>query len=252
MIVNLPSKPPFVAWRAGRGGSVPRQIERPPYRGEDRSIGSGPWLPRDAAVFVAEFRSGAKAFLTRLIDTCDPSLRSFIRHRLRCARDVEDDVAQETWLMVLEHRTDFRGGEGPVLPAFRSWLRRLAATACRRWLAANAGTYALDGRDEVSAGSGAEDALIARITIDECLTRLTPRERRAVQLHHVEGLSEVQTASLMACQTGTVKALLFKARARLRNAALNGLPRRAPAAGRGGGRFDAPARQRLPLFAGAI
>lgn len=52
--------------------------------------------------------------------------------------------------------------------------------------------------------------------LHRAVAALPPRQRAAVALHYVLGLSVVETGEAMGCAEGTVKSLLFRARERLR------------------------------------
>ncbi len=56
----------------------------------------------------------------------------------------------------------------------------------------------------------------ARLDLARALTRLTDRQRLAVELHHVLGIPVAEVASVLGCAEGTVKSTLSDARKRLR------------------------------------
>jgi RNA polymerase sigma-70 factor (ECF subfamily) len=55
-----------------------------------------------------------------------------------------------------------------------------------------------------------------RLDIERALTRLSARQRLAVDCFYFAGLSLVETAAVMRCSEGTVKSTLADARDRLR------------------------------------
>lgn len=61
------------------------------------------------------------------------------------------------------------------------------------------------------------DAVAARAQLDQMLAGLPPRQRVAVVLRVVEGLSEAETAALMRCAPGTVKSNLARGLDRARD-----------------------------------
>lgn len=74
---------------------------------------------------------------------------------------------------------------------------------------------------EVSTGQAPEAASAVietaeRLTLDNVIRQLPPRQRAAVVLRHVEDLSERETAQLMGCSVGTVKSQTHAGLARLR------------------------------------
>ena len=62
------------------------------------------------------------------------------------------------------------------------------------------------------------EALEARERLDELLAPLPPRQRAAVVLRVIEGLSEAETAAAMGCSAGTVKSNLSRGLSKLRSA----------------------------------
>jgi len=162
-------------------------------------------------------------------------LVSKYRHRVaaiagrRAPRGVEaDDCIAETWLLVWENRSHFRADADGR--AFEAWLSRLCRTACGR-----AARAARRNRTDVSIEqlpkSGRPDPIVQSqpLAINDALEyeeqherRLDmimklPSRQRAVVLHRLcEGLSTRDTASLLGCSEGTVKAALYAAKRSLR------------------------------------
>jgi RNA polymerase sigma factor (sigma-70 family) len=56
----------------------------------------------------------------------------------------------------------------------------------------------------------------ARLDVEHALSRLSARQRLAVDCMYFVGLTVAETAAVMGCAEGTVKSTLFDARARLR------------------------------------
>jgi RNA polymerase sigma-70 factor (sigma-E family) len=66
------------------------------------------------------------------------------------------------------------------------------------------------GDEPPVAGSDPAEAVAARTRLDQLLAALPPRQRVAVGLRVVDGLSEAETAALMRCSVGTVKSNLAR------------------------------------------
>lgn len=75
----------------------------------------------------------------------------------------------------------------------------------------------LDGHDH-AADADQVARLVLRQELVAALAALPARQRIAVVLRHVEGLSEAETAVAMGCSTGTVKSTASRGTARLRAA----------------------------------
>ncbi|MFG2053646.1 SigE family RNA polymerase sigma factor [Micromonospora sp. NPDC048930] len=72
--------------------------------------------------------------------------------------------------------------------------------------------------DRATAGPDHAEAIVARAQLDQILGLLPPRQRVAVVLRVIDGLSEAETASLMRCSTGTVKSNLARGLEKVRAA----------------------------------
>ncbi|HEV8563422.1 MAG TPA: SigE family RNA polymerase sigma factor [Actinomycetota bacterium] len=127
-------------------------------------------------------------------------------------REVAQDIAQDAFIRAFGRWHHLRNGS-----AFESYLRTTTVNGARsyfrrrgverRFLAREAGLRsAHDQPPEVSLRGRLRDELLA----------LPPRQRAAVVLRYFEDLSEDQTAHLLGCSRGNVKALASKGMARLR------------------------------------
>lgn len=79
----------------------------------------------------------------------------------------------------------------------------------RRWREVSTDQVPEHGTESSSAGT-------ERVTLEDALGQLPPRQRAAVVLRHVEDRSERETAALMGCSLGTVKSQTHAGLARLR------------------------------------
>ncbi|WP_342376608.1 sigma-70 family RNA polymerase sigma factor [Myxococcus stipitatus] len=144
-----------------------------------------------------------------------------VRTRVRCLvhRDSEvDDVTQEALVAIFRGLRSYRG-EG----AFVSWadqvVRRVSFAASRR------ARIERRRRDEVCAqvsepceDAEQEDCLLRR-RVELLLNRLPDEQRRALVLHHLQGMSVPELADALAVPFETVRSRLRLGRAHLRSLA---------------------------------
>lgn len=168
--------------------------------------------------FLQDFRSGDAAVFGRLVDLHSNGLR---RYAERYARDSDeiDDLLCATWSIAWEKRLQFKG-HGPVI----GWLIRICRSVALR--------VAKDQRMHVRLSDCIE--FVARPECGEALARdrdafddsclnavmaLPDRRRLTIICRVLFGLSVEETALLMQCRPGTVKAALHAALSTLRTSA---------------------------------
>ena len=125
-----------------------------------------------------------------------------------------DDLLQETYYRFLRTRTTFESDDHR-----RHYLFRIATNLVRdQWRRART--------DAVELGSGPEvpdaredhdigDRALGRIDVTRALEQLKPRERSLLWLAYAQGYSHEEIAAQLGLRTGSLKALLFRARRRL-------------------------------------
>ena len=166
---------------------------------------------------------GRPILLTATMASPDHSLDAlFERHHeslwrlaLRMAGDPESakDLVQETFLRALTRRMpeDLRSTEAWLVRTLinlsrdrhrRSKVRRRHAERERRAEAA-------------TAGAGPEDRVVARLTVERGLDRLSARRRAVLVLHDLEGLEPKRIARLLGLRPPTVRWHLAAARREL-------------------------------------
>ncbi|MEM7624008.1 MAG: RNA polymerase sigma factor [Planctomycetota bacterium] len=155
---------------------------------------------------------GAQAFLVRELQDV------WYRNCLAQLRDPDAarDATQDTALRFLTSLAGFRGES-----QLRTWSLGIALNVCREHRRARgpAGPgLALVGGVDTPPGAPmehVEQAAWVRRLIDA----LPERQREAVALRYLENLPLAEVAAVMGCATGTVKATLSQAMARLRREA---------------------------------
>jgi len=125
-----------------------------------------------------------------------------------------DDAVQETFLRLFRSLVRFDSGR-----PFEPWLYRIAVNVCRdlgrkrrwkQWLSLD-GWLAAGGVEPRAASS---DSLREEIT--RALATLSDRERAAVVLRDVEGLTAAEAGRVLGISAGTVRSHASRGRARLR------------------------------------
>ncbi|MBE3100037.1 MAG: RNA polymerase sigma factor [Planctomycetes bacterium] len=144
-----------------------------------------------------------------------------IAYRLVGSREDALDVIQESFVHVLRGIQTFRGQS-----SFRTWLYRIvthAALDYRRWRSLRA-TESLDSERAIepvdasgqrSPQETAADRDLAA-AIDKALANVSEKNRAALVLFAIEGMSYKEIADVLGISVGTVMSRIFNARQRLR------------------------------------
>lgn len=120
-----------------------------------------------------------------------------------------DDLMQETYYRFLRTRTEFESDDHR-----RHYLFRIATNLVRdQWRRTRADVDLA----EVSVPLSSEDAnvgdrALSRMELTRALGQIKPRERTLLWLAYAQGFSHEEIASQLGLRTGSLKALLFRAR----------------------------------------
>ena len=135
----------------------------------------------------------------------------------RMLGDREDarDAAQETFVRVYRHLERMDPKRDPM-----AWIYRVAVNVCRDAARRRRrGPASADRAPEPAVAAGAEEALLAaerRASVLEALGQLPPRQRAALVLRDLEGLTSAEVARVLGSGAGTVRAQIAAARATIR------------------------------------
>lgn len=125
-----------------------------------------------------------------------------------------DDLLQETYYRFLRTRTTFEGDDHR-----RHYLFRIATNLVRdQWRRARTDAVALGDSSAAPAAiedCRVDDQALGRIDVARALEQLKPRERSLLWLAYAQGFSHEEIAAQLGLRTGSLKALLFRARRRL-------------------------------------
>lgn len=119
---------------------------------------------------------------------------------------VADDVVQDALVDAWRHRATFDLKRGTP----RTWLLTIVANRARRSKYQREQSELTDLPVDSSAATVSE-----ALDIAHAISRLPRRQRLAVALHYYAGLTVSETAEVMRCSSGTVKATLSAARKHL-------------------------------------
>lgn len=129
-----------------------------------------------------------------------------------------EDYAQEAFLRAWQALPRFRGGS-----SFRTWITRIAINLVisdRRRAEHRYGRVALDDPErpvdipDRRAGGMRDPFLTAKL--ERAISVLTPRERQAFVLRHVDELGQDEAAAAMGCSRINVRGAALRARVKLR------------------------------------
>lgn len=119
--------------------------------------------------------------------------------RLLSDRTEAEDVAQEVMLRLWRVAPDWRSGEAQVA----TWVYRVATNLCTDRLRGRVRRRSMpleDAPEPIDAARGAEAGLIETdrmAALHDALGQLPDRQRQAVVLRHIEGLTNPQIAEVM-------------------------------------------------------
>ena len=151
------------------------------------------------AAMMRRMQAGERAAVSAVLHSCDDWLRRYFRRKI--APDRLDDLVQETLISLHQKRASY----DPARP-FYPWL---AAIARYRWVDMLRTEYrmaksaAVDETDE-GVGSGHDEAVLSRLSLDTIMCHLSQSQRDAIALVRIDGLSIREAAD----RTGQSEALV--------------------------------------------
>jgi RNA polymerase sigma-70 factor (ECF subfamily) len=167
------------------------------------------------AALVERAREGdGRAFDRLMIETQERVVG--LAWRMLGSREDARDAAQEVYLRVFRHLGSFRSEHD-----FHGWLYRITINVCRD--AARRRRRAPVSDAAVAERGGppeAEEALLGAerwSRLLEALASLTPKERAALVLRDLEGLTSEQVARVLGSRPGTVRGQIASARMKVRS-----------------------------------
>jgi RNA polymerase sigma-70 factor (ECF subfamily) len=162
---------------------------------------------------IEQARRGDRAAQAALLRGLQDPLYRLCLTLLDRDQELARDATQETALRVLRLLPSFRGEA-----KLRTWAMGIAINVCREM---RRGQRSFDedavSLSEPSAPDRAAEADELATVLRQLLAELPQRQREAIVLRFFEELSVDETAAVMRCATGTVKATVHQALRALRN-----------------------------------
>ena len=169
------------------------------------------------AALLVRVANGDRVAARALIDRLGPRLLRHITRMLGDRAEAED-IVQETFLRLWKIAPDWKQGEAQV----STWAFRVAINLTRDKLRARRATVDIDAIAEPE--SDLESA-VSQLTqaerlaaLDTALAALPERQRQAVSLRHIEGLSNPEIAAIMDIGVEAVESLTARGKRALTQA----------------------------------
>ena len=194
------------------------------HRGADPRPARAAVSPLSA--LAARAQAGDDAAFDDLMRETEPRVLA-IGWRLLGTRDLARDAAQETFLRAYRYLARFRTDRD-----FEAWICRIAVNACRDLHRRNRSGAPLapvsyeTERDagrvpEPSSGAISEDSLLEnerRRIVLEAIAELPPREKAALVLRDIEGMTSDRAAEVLGSTAGTIRSQVAAARVKVKRA----------------------------------
>jgi RNA polymerase sigma-70 factor (ECF subfamily) len=132
---------------------------------------------------------GDSAAHAALLRALAPLLHSFYRRRLHGTEEDVEDLVQETLISVHTRRASYDRDR-----PFTAWLYAVARYRMIDHLRRQKMSLTIDDVDDILVAEGFEAALSARMDVDSLLSRLSPKQARAIRDVHIEGKSVAESA----------------------------------------------------------
>jgi RNA polymerase sigma-70 factor, ECF subfamily len=159
---------------------------------------------------LERFHAGDESFFTNLVRLYSPRLLPYLR-RYAGGNTGANDLLQEVWLRAYRKRETFlaRG-------SFFGWLLTVSRTVGMAALNKRRRDRVTEPLSEIPVADD-PDIVLLNDAVREAVLALPERQREVVMLRLIEGLSTAETAKLLRCAEGTVKATLHQVTRKLQD-----------------------------------
>ena len=159
-------------------------------------------------VDLDRFHAGDERLFTELVRSYSPRLLPHLRRYSQSADTDINDLLQEVWLRAFQKRRGF-DGRGSLFGWLLTICRTVGMSAVRKHAQVAPVT-------EMSATMPDVNRNLERTRLHEAVDELPERQRDVVILRVVEDKSTAETARILGCAEGTVKAALHAAMHKLK------------------------------------
>lgn len=167
--------------------------------------------PEQQAVWIQQARKGDREAMDQILAAHEQAV---LRVALRMLGRLEDaqDAAQDVFLRLYRSLDQFDDRR-----QLRPWLYRMTVNVCLDLLRRRRQHVELT-EDRGTAAEAEQTLLVEerKAAVEWALPRLAPRERAALLLREVEGLSTREVAEVLEIEEATVRSLIYQARGHLR------------------------------------
>lgn len=175
-------------------------------------MGRDSTAPADQAQLLARFAGGEMRVAEALTDLIAPRLLRYAARMLGDSVEAED-IVQETMLRLWRIAPDWQEGQAQPM----TWAFRVAANLCTdRLRRRRGGVPEMPDLPDEAPGMDARLMTRARTqALQAALMRLPERQRQAVVLRHIEGLSNPEIAAIMLVGVEAVESLTARGKRQL-------------------------------------
>lgn len=160
-------------------------------------------------VDLERFHAGDERLFTELVRTYSPRLLPHLRRYSESTQADVSDLLQDVWLRAFEKRRGF-DGRGSLLGWLLTICRTVGVSAVRKH------TPLMPVNDQLTVTAPDAERNIERARLHAAVDELPARQRDVVILRVVEDRSTAETARILGCAEGTVKAALHAAMHKLK------------------------------------
>jgi len=175
-------------------------------------------------MLITRLAAGDATSGEELIDRYHEALMRYLT-RLMGSTAAAEDLAQQTWLSIVEHARQFRPGDTGTLgqpTSFRAWMYRIATNKVHDlWRSKGRAKKAYHGLALVTddASSSAHDQLShteEQVRVRQAIDQLPDAQRQIVLLRYYSDMKFVEIANMLGCPLNTALGRMHKAVQKLR------------------------------------